>query len=111
MRCDGPDDCDELVTYLPCSHQRLMSTTTLDGYNSSVHSRSGALSVHANHDMPLATSPRPAKSGAIPWRKSRTCAGGACLAIARQQTSALLDDQIAACDAEFQRLSVGVDEA
>lgn len=42
---------------------------------------------------------------------SRTCARGPCLAITRQQTSTLRDDQIAPGNAEFQRLRVGVDDA
>lgn len=56
--------------------------------------------------------PRPFQSGALLWLlHTRTCARGSCLTIARQQTSALLDDQIHACNAELQGLGMRVDEA
>ena len=42
---------------------------------------------------------------------SRTCTSSARLAIARQQASALLDDQIGAGDAELEGLGVRIDEA
>ena len=42
---------------------------------------------------------------------SRTCARSPCLAIARQQTSALVDDQIDAGNAELEGLGMRIDEA
>lgn len=42
---------------------------------------------------------------------SRTCARGACLALARQQTSALVDDQVSAGNSKLEGGGMGVDEA
>jgi hypothetical protein len=50
-------------------------------------------------------------SGALLWlQDSRTCTGCACLAIARQQTSTLVNDQVCARNTELEDLGVRINE-